>query len=87
MATDVSPSARTRGTVAAALGVLALAAYGVLGASPSSPSLPTAHLALAALLVVAGIAIREGRSPRWGEFVAAALAAYLAYDLVARLLT
>ncbi len=81
-----APPSRTRGTIAAALGVLVLVAYGLLGASPASPSLPTAHLGLAALLVVAGIAIREGRSPRWGEFVAAALVAYLAYDLVVRLL-
>ena len=79
-------SARARGTVAVVLGVVALVGYGLFGASPASPDLPAAHLGLAALLVVAGVAIREGRSPRWGEVVAAALAAYLAFDLVLRLL-
>ncbi|WP_420456463.1 hypothetical protein [Rubrivirga sp.] len=81
-----TPSTRTSGTVSAAIGVVALVAYGVLGASPSSPGLPTGHLVLAALLVVAGIALREGRGPRWGEFLVGALAGLIIYDLINRLL-
>ena len=87
MPADVSPSSRLRGTVAVAVGVVALVGYAVLGGSPAAPDLPAGHLVLAALLVVAGGAIRQGRSPRWGEVLAAALAAYLAFDLVLRLVS
>jgi peptidoglycan/LPS O-acetylase OafA/YrhL len=85
MATD-PPHTHTSGTLALGVGVLALIGYGVLGASPASPGLPTGQLALAALLVVAGVALRQGRGPRWGEFVAGALVGLLAYDLLSRLL-
>ena len=80
-----APSPSPSGTLAIGLGVLALVAYGVLGASPSSPVLPTGQLALAALLVIAGVEIRQGRSPRWGEFVTGALVGLIAYDLIGRL--
>ncbi len=81
-----TPLTRTSGTVSAAIGVVALVGYGVLGASPSSPGLPTGQLALAALLVVAGIALREGRGPRWGEFLTGGLVGLIVYDLISRLL-
>ena len=84
--TDDTPPRKTGGTVLIAVGVLALAGYAVFGASPASPGLPTAQLALAALLVVAGIAIREGRGPRWTDFAAGALVGALALDLLNRLL-
>ncbi len=83
---DVPPSTRRSGTVSAAIGVVALVAYGVLGASPTSPGLPTGQLALAALLVVAGLVLREGRGPRWGEFLVGGLVGLIVYDLVNRLL-
>lgn len=83
---DDSPPRKTGGTALVALGVLALVGYGVLGASPQFPGLPTAQLALAALLVVTGIAIREGRGPRWIDFAAGALVGALALDLLNRLL-
>ncbi len=84
--TDDSPPRKPAGTALAALGVLALVGYGVLGASPEHPGLPTAQLALAALLVVTGIAMREGRGPRWIDFAAGALVGALALDLLNRLL-
>lgn len=84
--TDDSPPRTTIGTALAALGVLALVGYGALGASPESPGLPTAQLVLAALLVVTGIAIREGRGPRWIDFAAGALVGALALDLLNRFL-
>ena len=79
-------SARTRGTVAVALGVVALVGYAVLGASPASPDLPATQLGLAALLVIVGGAIRQGRASAWAEIAAGALAGFLAFDLIARLL-
>lgn len=78
-------SPRTSGTIAIAVGVLALVAYGVLGASATSPSLPAGQFGLAALLVVAGVALRQGWGPRWGEFLTGGLVGLVAYDLVARL--
>ena len=85
MSNDVR-SRRASGTLALIVGVLALVGYGVLGASPASPGLPAGQLVLAALLVVAGGALRQGRSPWWGEFVTGTLVGLLAYDLLNRLL-
>ena len=83
---DPVPSTRASGTLALVVGVLALVGYGVLGASPSSPGLPTGQLGLAALLIIAGVALRQDRIPRWGEFLTGALVGLLAYDLLNRLL-
>ncbi|WP_412060648.1 hypothetical protein [Rubrivirga sp. IMCC45206] len=83
---DPTPSSRTAGTVALVLGVIALVGYGVLGASPESPDLPTERLLLAAVLVVAGAALRQGRGPSWGQFVVGLLAGLVATDLILRLL-
>lgn len=77
---------RLVGTTALVLGAVALVGYTVLGASPASPGLPTVPLALSALLVVAGGALREGRGPLWIEFVTGALIGLLAYDVIDRLL-
>ncbi len=83
---DPTPSSRTAGTVALVLGVVALAGYAFLGASPDSPELPTERLLLAAVLVVAGVALRQGRGPSWGQFVVGLLAGLVATDLILRIL-
>ena len=84
---DAPRSTRAAGTLAVALGVIGLVGYGVFGASPQSPGLPSAQLAIAALLVVAGVVLRRGAGPRWGEWVVGLLTGMLAYDLLLRLVS
>ncbi|WP_412068552.1 hypothetical protein [Rubrivirga sp. IMCC43871] len=81
-----TPSARTAGTIAVAVGGVALVGYALLGASPESPDLPSGRLALAALLVIAGVAVRQEHGPSWLRFVAAGLSGLVVADLVIRLM-
>lgn len=78
----VESSARTAGLLAIVVGALAVAAYAVLGSPTGESGLPTGRLALAALLVIVGVAIRHERAPSWSRFVAGLLAGLIAADLV-----
>lgn len=80
MPTD--PSARASGLIAIVLGSLALVAYIVLGSPSGQDGLPTGRMALAALLVIVGVAIRREQGPSWSRLVAGLLAGLIASDLV-----
>ncbi len=75
-------SARASGLVAVVVGALAVAAYAVLGSPTGEDGLPTGRMALAALLVIVGVALRHERGPSWSRFVAGLLAGLIAADLV-----
>ena len=79
---SVAPSARASGLVAVVVGALAVLLYAVLGSPTGESGLPTGRLALAALLVIVGVALRNGRGPSWGRFVAGLLAGLIAADVV-----
>ena len=78
----IEPSARASGLAAIVVGALAVLLYAVLGSPTGEDGLPTGRLALAALLVIVGVAIRNERGPSWSRFVAGLLAGLIAADLV-----
>ena len=78
----LEPSARASGLVAIVVGALAVLLYAVLGSPTGEDGLPTGRMALAALLVIVGVAIRNEQAPSWSRFVAGLLAGLIAADLV-----
>lgn len=77
------PPSSAAGTLTMVLGVVALGLYAVVGvAAEGASDVPASRFVLAALLVVTGAALRSARPPRWAVFVAAALGALLAFDLL-----
>ncbi len=78
----VESAARVSGLVAIVVGALAVLAYAVLGSPTGEDGLPTGRMALAALLVIVGVALRNESGPSWSRFVASLLAALIAADLV-----
>ncbi|MEM1116821.1 MAG: hypothetical protein AAF845_08775 [Bacteroidota bacterium] len=71
------------GSVSIALGVLALALYGLLGtAGEGVADVPGSRFILAALLVATGSLLHTGRGPRWTVYVAAGLAGLITVDIV-----
>ena len=78
----VESATRASGLAAIVVGALALLLYAVLGSPTGEDGLPTGRMALAALLVIVGVAIRNESGPPWARFVGGLLAGLIAADLV-----